>query len=68
VTLIQEECALGWCREKEYERVILHASKGRPLHEDLMLGTTNEMILKPIRTGIMRRQNPNDYKMSDGVL
>ena len=36
--------ALDWCREKNYDRVILHASKeGRTVYEDLGFELSNEM-------------------------
>jgi GNAT superfamily N-acetyltransferase len=39
--------ALGWCREHNYDRVVLHAStQGKPLYESLGFESTTEMRLK----------------------
>lgn len=39
--------ALKWCRERKYERMVLHASaEGRQLYHSLGFETTNEMRLR----------------------
>jgi GNAT superfamily N-acetyltransferase len=39
--------ALDWCRERDYERIILHASEqGKALYESFGFGPTTEMRLK----------------------
>ena len=39
--------ALKWCREKNYDRIVLHASKdGRPVYEGLGFEPSNEMRFK----------------------
>ncbi len=41
------KAALKWCREHEYERVVLHAStQGRPLYESLGFEPSSEMRLR----------------------
>jgi len=45
-TLIVEE-ALDWCRQWNYDRIVLHAStKGRPVYEGLGFEPSNEMRLR----------------------
>jgi GNAT superfamily N-acetyltransferase len=58
--------ALKWCRENQFERVVLHASEtGKPLYEEFGFLPTNEMRLIRIEpTRPPRRQNKRARSVS----
>lgn len=58
--------ALKWCRDNDFERVILHASsQGRPLYESLGFEPTNEMRLK--LKGGSARPHARQHQHSTGM-